>query len=212
MIPLPPTDDDGEPVKYDFRTRIEVILGASRYKAKDDQEMIGLNWRLNKVQTRWGNYREEQRRDRAVLVTTDALVDFRSCAEKVIVSWATVLKHESAKRILFEDALKKLGRHKFLYTFDSVISSPEFTAILTDLTEPKLRRRQRTAAGPIPIAPILPELILLLKRLESCLQPVPHVKNVRKVPSHKARSEIASALLEVIKISFTPQAIRNETM
>lgn len=212
MITIPMVDDDGQAVRHDYGTAIDAATRAKNYKAKSADDLGQLNWKLNQIEANWGNYANQASESRAVLVPTDALLAFRANIKALRTTWATIQQHQAAGKILFADALSKTGRDEILFSLDSVLTSQELTAVLSDLTAHKLRRRLPTASGPIPILPLQPDLIQLLRQLASCLEPVPNIKSVRKVPSLNARSAIASRLLKIIRIDFCAQAIRNATL
>ena len=212
MITIPMIDDDGQAVRHDYGTAIDAATRAKNYKAKSADDLGQLNWKLNQIEANWGNYAADISAGRAVLVPTDALLAFRANIKALRATWATIQQHQAAGKILFSDALSKNGRDDILFSLDSVLTSPELTAVLGDLTAHKLGRRLPPASGPIPIAPLTPDLIQLLRQMESCLEPIPSIKGVRKVPSLDARSDIASRLLKIIGIDFCAQAIRNAAM
>ena len=212
MITIPMIDDDEQAVRHDYGTAIDTATRAKNYKAKSANDLGQLNWKLNQIEANWGNYAADTRASRAVLVPTDALRAFCANIKALRTTWATIQQHQGAGRILFADAIAKTGRDEILFSLDSVLTSPELTAVLSDLTAHKLRRRLPPASGPIPIAPLTPDLIQLLRQMESCLEPVPNIKGVRKVPSLDMRSDIASRLLKIIRIDFSVQAIRNAAM
>lgn len=212
MSTVPMIDDDGHVVRHDYRTAIEAATRTKNYKAKSADDLAELNWKLNQIESNWGHHAAQTSASRAALVPTDALLAFRANIEALQNTWATLQQHPAAGRILFADAIAKTGRDKILFNLDSVLTSPELTAVLSELTPNQLRRRLPPASGPIPIAPLVPDLVLLLRRMASCLEPIPHINGVRKAPSLDARSAIASRLLKIINIDFSAQAIRNATM
>ena len=205
-------DDDSNVVRHDYRTKIDTATRASNYKAQSTGDLAELNWKLNQIKTNWGDHAARTSAGRAALVPTEALLALRDNIKVLRNTWTVIQKHQAAGRILFADAITKTGRHKILFSLDSVLTSPELTAVLSDLTPHRLRKRLPPASGPIPIAPLVPDLVLLLRSLESRLKPVTHTKRVRTVASLSARCDIASRMLEVIQIKFSAQAIRNATM
>lgn len=212
MSTIPMIDDDGHVVRHDYGTQIAAAARMKNYKAKNADDLAELNWKLNQIETTWGNYGARTSASRAAMVPTDALLAFRANVEALRSSWATIQQHQAAGKILFADAIAKTGRHRILFTLDSVLTSPELTAVLSDLTTHRLRRRLPPASGPIPIAPLIGDLIPLLRSLESRLEPIAHTKRVRGVASLSARCDIASRMLKIIQIDFSAQAIRNATM
>ena len=212
MITIPMIDDYGQAVRHDYSNAIDAAIRANDYKAKSANDLGQLNWKLNQIEANWGNYANQASTSRAVQEPTDVLLAFRANIEALRTTWATIQQHQAAGRILFADAIAKTGRHKILFSLDSVLTSPELTAVLNDLTAHKLGRRMPQASGPIPIAPLTPDLVQLLRMMESCLEPISNVKGVRKMPSLNARSDIASRLLKIIRIDFSVQAIRNAAM
>lgn len=212
MSTAPMIDDDGQVVRNDYCTQIDAATRVKNYKAKSAADLAELNWKLNQIETNWGNHAARTSARRAIVVPTDALLAFRANIEALRTTWATIQKHQAAGRILFADAIAKTGRHKILFTLDSVLTSPELKLVLSDLTPHKLRRRLPPASGPIPIAPLIADLVWLLRSLESRLEPVAFTKRVRGIASHAARCDIASRMLKVIQIDFSAQAIRNATM
>ena len=205
-------DDDGRVVSNDYGTQIDTATRANNYKVKSADDLVELNWKLNQIEANWGKYAERTRSSRAVLVPTDALLALRANIDALRTTWATIQQHKAAGRILFADAIARTGRHKILFTLDSVLTSPELTAVLSDLTANRLRRPLPPASGPIPIAPLIGDLVQLLRSLEARLEPIPRIKRVRTTASHSARCDIASSMLKVIQIDFSAQAIRNATM
>ena len=205
-------DDDGKVVRHDYRSKIDKATRASNYKANSPGDLAELNRKLNQIETNWGDHAARTSASRATLVPTEALLALRDNIKALRNTWTTIQQHQAAGRILFADAITKTGRHRILFSLDSVLTSPELTAVLSDLTPHRLRKRLPPASGPIPIAPLVPDLVLLLKSLESRLAPVAHAKRVRGVASLSARCDIASRMLKVIKINFSGQAIRNAAM
>lgn len=212
MSTAPIIDDDDQVVRNNYCTQIDAATRVKNYKAKSAADLSELNWKLNHIERSWGNYAARTSSSRAVLVPTDALLAFRANIEALRTTWATIQQHPAAGQILFADAIAKTGRDNILYAVDSVLTSPELTSVLSDLTANRLRRRLLPASGPVPIAPLIGDLVRLLRSMESRLEPISHKKGVRGVASRSARCDIASRMLKIIQIDFSAQAIRNATM
>jgi hypothetical protein len=212
MITMPTIDDNDDQIPHDYQVKIEGALRASGYKPKDGSVLININWLINRIQIRWGDYAKAMRSKRSESKATDTLIQFRSAVETLQTALTEIENNRTAARILFDEAAAKTGNHEILFELDSTISSPDLQAILRDLTSVKLRRKLPPASGPIPIGPLVPDLIPLLRALETGLAPLKYRnKWARSVPSHTARCAIAANLLQVLGIAYTTQTIRNAT-
>ncbi|WP_296655202.1 SAM-dependent methyltransferase [Rhodoferax sp.] len=161
--------DDDPSAPIDHRSAIDLSIRALHYKVVDPTALDGLNWKLNKIQEVWGDYATVMGLMRTVQPSIDALLDFRAKVEVLRKTWQTIQTHKAAGQILFADAIAKTGRHRVLFDLDAVLTSPELQETLSGLTAHQLRRRLAPASGPLPIDPIVLDLVRLLRRLESFL-------------------------------------------
>ncbi len=214
MIPLPENDDNDEPSGADYRTDIVKILKDHGYKSVSDVALINLNWKLAAVQQRWGDYSKRQALEREVQKSTDALLEFRTAFEKLTTSWQELQRAPAALKLLFNDAVETTGNEDILYAIDGMIDSPELKIILHGLSGFQLRKRLPPASGPIPIAPLVPEVQQLLTGLSISTEPTGFrmsSRPTRSKLSHMKRCGIAAEFLSLINIKFSASAIRNAT-
>lgn len=86
-------DDDDNVVRHDYLTKIDTATRASNYKAQSTGDLAELNWKLNQIETNWGDHAVRTSASRATLVPTDALVALKTNIEALRNTWATIQQH-----------------------------------------------------------------------------------------------------------------------
>ena len=202
-------DDNGCQIPIDYTNKIAAALRKFDYKVKSDLVLQELNWRLNRIQQDWGNYKINQQRLREVGEARDALLDFKRAYAQLIKVWARVKSSQAAKGYLFEEFKTSVGRQKKLFSFGTAIESAEMNHVLQDVTQHRLNKALPSFSGPIPIAPLLPDLRCIRQHLQIGLATLQRRKGTRIPPSTAKCCEMLSSLVGIVGIEYSSSAIRN---
>lgn len=204
-------DDNSDPIKNDYRSKITTVLKSAGYSASGTA-LFDINWLLNQIQASWAEdekVRAKGSRAQAVITLDCAAKTFRDFA----AAWASLTRSTVAKSMLFEVAHSHAIGATVLTDLDATLSNPDTRVIFRALGAAKrsVAAIPATPPGVVPIAPLLPYLKKLLRALQSSLASTGALPRTRVPATHSKRCQITSDLLELCGIRFCKRTLQNNT-